>query len=234
MRCKWVNAIKRTIAKDGKHKAVLNPRLCIVGTGMSREVFKSFAQVARTSSIHILVVIFVTYMDRLEDIQMDDSNAFQATRTDTGSDQDKKRPALYTEMAPDFVEYDEHGKAIIRELLTSFQGRIDASYLYGEKKLEILAKCGFHPMLWDPECYQYNNTSVTGTAASLDSILTACENDPPAALGHPPVGYAQFARHVDDKVGFQSKHSKIAQYLKEHPANVYACDYSPWRKVLGF
>ena len=234
MRCKWVNAIKRTIAKDGKHKAVLNPRLCIVGTGMSREVFKSFAQVARTSSIHILVVIFVTYMDRLEDIQMDDSNAFQATRTDTGSDQDKKRPALYTEMAPDFVEYDEHGKAMIRELLTSFQGRIDASYLYGEKKREILAKCGFHPMLWDPECYQYHNTSVTGTAASLDSILTACENDPPAALGHPPVGYAQFARHVDDKVGFQSKHSKIAQYLKEHPANVYACDYSPWRKVLGF
>ena len=103
MRVKWVNAIKRMV-----NKAKFNPRLCIVGTGMSREIFKSFQQVARITSINILTIIFSAYMDLLEDIQMDDSNAFQATRTDTDSAVDQARPKLYADMAPGFVQYDHN------------------------------------------------------------------------------------------------------------------------------
>ena len=90
-------------------------------------------------------------MDLLEDIQMDDSNAFQATRTDSDSEADRNRPKLYSEMAPGFVEKEEDGTPMIYELLTSFQGRTDASFLYGENKRAILVECGCKPLLWDPE-----------------------------------------------------------------------------------
>ena len=229
MRVKWVNAIKRMM-----DKAKFNPRLCIVGTGMSKEIFKSFQQVARTTSVNILTIIFCAYMKFLEDIQMDDSNAFQATRTDTDSPADQARPKLYAEMAPGFVEYDADGVPMIYELLTSFQGRIDASYLYGMRKKEILKLLGFHPKLWDPEIYEYHNTSVTGTAAPMSKILEAAQTDAPAACGHPPVGYMTFARHIDDNIGYQSRGSKIAEYLRDHPKNIYACTLTGWKKVLGW
>ena len=57
--------------------------------------------------------------------------------------------------------YEEDGTPMVYELLTSFQGRIDASYLYGMNKREILYAMGFRSLLWDPEVYEYHNTSVS-------------------------------------------------------------------------
>ena len=66
-----------------------------------------------------------------------------------------------------------HGQKMpmVYELLTSFQGRIDSPYLYGMKKRELLYEMGFRSLLWDPEVYEYHNTSLSGTAATIGEII---------------------------------------------------------------
>ena len=71
----WVHAIKR----DGDGKFLkLNPRWCICGGRMSREIYKSFSDVMRSSSMCMIVSVGMTYMEYLFRFQMDESDAFQS------------------------------------------------------------------------------------------------------------------------------------------------------------
>ena len=60
----------------------LNPRWCLKGTSMDRDVFKSHAETLRMSSFRIILAIKGGYWKAFCDILVDCSDAFQATRTD--------------------------------------------------------------------------------------------------------------------------------------------------------
>ena len=73
----WAFKIKFTA--DGKFEK-LNPRWCVVGTNMDRDIYESFSDVVCWTTVLILAAIRACYP--VLDFQFDVSNAFQATRTD--------------------------------------------------------------------------------------------------------------------------------------------------------
>ena len=213
----------------------LAPRLCLIGTGMDPEVYKTFADVSRDQTVAILAAIYATYMEKLDHWQADDSDAFQNTVTD-GSDGDKPGEPIFSYPAPGFEKYDKDGQLLCYEHRTAFQGRRDSPHLYGAKVRPIIRKAGWTPLLYDQEAYQYLAGPSAGTADSLSEIIAKCEQAEQPPPGHKPIGWAMMCRNVDDKIGVETKssNSRIAQWLEDHIKVVFATGRTGWKRVLGW
>ena len=90
---------------------------------------------------------------------------------------------------------------------------------------------GLRELVYAPKAYMWHAGPLAGSSASLNDILSACE-DMPAIDGAPP-GWACFGQHVDDSAGVASSQSVI-QYIMGAIQVTYSCKMTRWDKVLGY
>ena len=170
---------------------------------MPRDKYEAYSNVVRFSVIKVLICIRVTYRSKsgtkLIDFHFDCSNAFQATRTDVKSE---KLTPLYCEQAAGFKQRDSRGNAYVCKVLVAHQGRIDSARLFGQAFHKLMIAAGLRELVYAPKAYMWHAGPLAGSSASLNDILSACE-DMPAIDGAPP-GWACFGQHVDDSAGVAS------------------------------
>eukprot|EP00966_Prymnesium_polylepis_P141662 3271355-Prymnesium_polylepis.2 len=189
----------------------LNPRWCVMGGDMSREIYESYSDVMKWVTLLIMGAIRSSY--KVDDFQFDISDAFQATRTDKPvaplngpnvGDQLSNGPRLFYRQAPGFEEFGPNGEKMVCAAKTAQQGRIDSARLFGTAfGHTLLKRAGARRQISDPEAWEYHAGPLANSAADLEKILAACAKMPPTA-GAPP-GWAVFGRHVDDGIGIASR-----------------------------
>ena len=112
------------------------------------------------------------------------------------------------------------------------QGAIDASRLFGTAfGHTLLKRVGARRTLWDREVWEYHKGPLSATAASLESILAAC-NDIPPTTGAPP-GWAVFSKHTDDGLGTANAQPTL-DYLLNAIGIDWAIRGSGWTTHLGY
>ena len=219
---KWVNRIKpNEVGGFGK----LNPRLCMIGTQMDRNVYATFADYMRMSSMKIVIIVTKVY--GLFQFQLDDKNAFQNTPVDPAA------PKIYSRQAPGFVEKDEDGIPFICEYLTCLQGGIHSANRYDKRKVQALLECvGMRMCTWDKRVFVYHVGPLADTSANLHEIIKSLQADLPDIDGK-PCGFAILGTHADDGVG-GADCERTAKYIQGRASTIFACELTPWRRPLGF
>ena len=201
-------AYKLKVDADGRFQDY-NPRWCLVGTNMDRSIYRCFNDVARAHTVKILFALRAAD-SRLIDLQLDECNAFGATRTDTGDSDDG--PPLFCQQAPGFAEVGPNGEAMACKINSAMQGRIDSARLHGDRKAGILRRLGYRQSLWDPRLFIYHKGALAGTDADLHDLVERYAPDVPRTFfegviesgqehvdpGKAPDGWGVIAVHVDD------------------------------------
>ena len=166
---------------------------------MDRKKHESYAEVCRWTSVLIIIHIRCAY--KTVSFSFDINNAFQSTFRSKAVEPGHPPPTrMFCYQAPGFAEHGPDGEKLCCELLMLMQGAIDASRLFGTAfGHTLLKRVGARRALWDREVWEYHKGPLSATAASLESILAACDNMPPAP-GAPP-GWAVFSKHTDDGLG---------------------------------
>ena len=220
-------AFKIKLDKHGVFEK-LNPRWCVVGTGMDRDVYESFADVVRFTTVLVLVALRSSY--KLIDFQFDVCDAFQATRTD--DDPDDPPPLLYYRQATGFDTRGPNGERLVCRALTGHQGRIDSARLFGTKfGRTLLRRAGCRRHMWDPKLWGFHRGKLASSSDDLERVLNAYALEP----GTPdaPNGVAFFGTHVDDGLGVASSQA-VLDYLYARIRTDWAIKTSGWKKVLGY
>ena len=146
----------------------LNPRWCVKGGTMDRDLFKSYAEMMRLTSLNIMWGIKSEFYNELSSVLIDLKDAFQSTSTvePDGFLKEGERE-LYTEQAPGFKRYGPNGEELVCRQKCYMQGRIDATAGFDKPIMQILTKSAkFAPLLWDPKVLFYN-----AVATALASIM---------------------------------------------------------------
>ena len=222
---KYVGVLKDIFSK-------LNPRWCLMGGPMDRNVHESYADVCKWTTILVIANIRCHY--NCVDFQFDVSNAFQNTEREIIAYKKGDTPpkAVYCYQAAGFTETGSNAERLCCMLLMVMQGAIDASRLFGTAfGKTLMERAGCRRMLWDNEAWEYHHGPLSATAASLEEILDSV-SDLPAAPGAPP-GWAVFGRHVDDGFGVASS-QRISAYLINQIAIDWSIKNSGWTKFLGY
>ena len=219
---KWVRRIKfNESVKFDK----LNPRLCLVGTGMSRDDYETFANYMRMNSLKVVMIVTHVYLGYK--FQLDDTNAFQNTpvRDD--------EPAIYARQAPGMpVRRNAKGEPLLYKLLMCLQGGIQSAHHYDRRKVKaLLTEVPMQMATWDKRVFIYHVGPLAGKGASLRDIVGSLDPQLPDIDGK-PVGFAIFGTHADDGVGGADR-MKTAEYIQGRCAIVFACKLTPWRRPLG-
>ena len=225
----------------------LNPRWCVKGGTMDRDLFKSYAEMMRLTSLNVLWGIKSEFYDELSAMLLDLKDAFQSTSTvePDGSLKEGERE-FYTEQPPGFKKYGPNGEELVCRQRCYMQGRIDATAGFDKRLMQILTKsANFTPLLWDPKVLYYNNTKHVGTVASLTEMVaegnmlvsSGMDSEPQ----QPPKGIAILGQHVDDMLGLATGvnnylKNRIFAFIKGEIAISYACKLTGWHmsKILGF
>ena len=223
----WAYRIK--FDERGKFEK-LNPRWCLMGGTMDRNLYDAFSDVVRWSTVILIFNLGARY--NLVDFQFDISDAFQSSRTDTPDM--GNFPRLFSWQAPGFEERGPNGEKLCCEQLVGMQGRIDAAAIFGTKfGRTLLKRIGCRRLTWDPKAFVFHNGPLANSAANLESILAACAtSEIPAAAGAPP-GWAFFGMHVDDGIGVASSDALVS-YLQREIAAEWIVTFTRWKKCLGF
>ena len=225
----------------------LNPRWCIKGGNMDRDMYKSYAEMMRSTSMNIGWGLKGEFFKTLIDALLDLGNAFQSTRTvDKDGKQLKGEPEFYTEQPPGFKKYGPNGEEMVCKQNCYMQGRIDATAGFDKALSKILVEeCGMTSLLWDKKVYIFNTTKLAGTTASLHDIIAEAtrvmaENEDSGAQ-QVPVGWGWFASHVDDLQALATgllcrDNNRILCFVRGKIAVAYACKYTGWHgnKTLGY
>jgi hypothetical protein len=220
-------AFKIKFDKDGVFDK-FNPRWCVVGTNMSRDIYESFSDVVRWTSVLILAAIRACYP--VHDFQFDVSDAFQSTRTDSDP-LDTPKP-LYYRQAPGFEVTGANGEKLVCRALTAHQGRIDSARLFSTKFGRDCAKlAGMRRYLWDPQLWGFHRGPLATTSDDLEKVLASVAEQPGTADA--PNGWAVFGRHVDDGVGISSS-AKVTEFLMNALRTAWNIKLSRWQKVIGY
>ena len=222
----------------------LNPRWCFVGTSMDRKLYHSYTEMMRQPSFSSMAAIKGAYYVWLLAFAADCGNAFQATRTDY---EGSKVPPTYCRQPLGFQKKGPNGEKMVCKLLVGMQGRIDATLLFDQAFVKILKDLGFVPLLWEPKLFEYHNTALAGSDASLTDIIRASSDaslEPENTQGSKPYGWALVGQHVDDSLGLATgttaeqrrtvKANRIVKYLEGGIAVHYALKLTGWKKHLGF
>ena len=224
----------------------LNPRWCVRGGSMDRDVFKSYAEMMRTTSLNILWGIAAEFYDELAKALMDLKDAFQSTATvDADGNLKEGENELFTEQAPGFKKYGPNGEELVCRQNCYMQGRIDSTAGFDKRLMQIITKSAFfYPLLWDPKVLVYNTTGFVGSTATLREIIadgnkTVADNMD-SAPQQAPYGWAVIGQHVDDLLalatGKSYKENRILAFIRGEIASTYACKLTGWHgeKMLGF
>ena len=211
-----------------KFTDMFNVRWCIKGTGMDRDVYESFHDVMRATSLWIMANIAAHY--NVIDVQFDVGNAFQAARRDTSSAHGKPLPKLFAHYPPGFQEVDADGNKMCAEVLSAHQGTIDAANIFGKQFESDLKDAKFRSMVWDPKLYVLYYGPPVPSAYSLEKVLAMVANRPP--VDGVPCGWAIIGRHVDDGVGLVSGPA-IQRWIEEKLGVNWTITWGPWKRVLG-
>ena len=236
----WAYKIK--LNSDTSFKK-LNPRWCLKGTSMDRDVFKSHAETLRMSTFRIILAIKAGYWKAFCDVLLDCSDAFQATRTDGAFE--GSTPDLYCWPAPGFEKYASNGERYVCKLNCGMQGRIDATRLFNGRLFALLlVKANMARALWDRQVIIYHNGPMVQTDKNLTEILLGIKHAKDSPSQQPPIGYAIFGWHVDDgtaiacDVGWHLdfKANRVVQFIKGTIETLYATTCVGWhgQKALGF
>ena len=225
----------------------LNPRWCVKGGTMDRNIFKSYAEMMRHSSLNILWGIKSEFYTKLAEALFDLKDAFQSTGTveESGELMDGEHE-FYTDQAPGFKKYGSDGEELVCRQRCYMQGRIDATAGFDRRFMDIMTKSAhFKPLLWDAKVLEYHDTKHAGTTATLLVIID--ESNSIVAEGRdsepqqPPKGWAVLGQHVDDALTLATgnrkyKENRILNFVTGEVAMVYACKLTGWHgnKILGF
>ena len=176
------------------------------------------------------------------------SEAFQGTATvDSDGKLLEGENEFYTHQAPGFVRYGPNGEELVCRQKCFMQGRIDATYGFDRRfTSNLMRSAHFEPLLWDPQMFKYNMTSLAGTASSLEEIIAEgtrlhveCLDSEPQ---QPPKGFAILGKHVDDMAALATgdldpARNRIFAFVRGEIAVTYACmKLTGWhnKKLLGF
>ena len=222
----WAYSVKT----DGKGKfEKMNPRWCLCGGRMDRDIYESFADTMRSFTLKFMCALRGHY--HVITFQFDVGNAFQTTRTD----EDDSQPRLFTEQANGFVEYGANGERLVAEVLAAMQGRIDSARIFRYKFRADLIKLGSRPCLWDPNAYELHIGPLSTSASNLEQILAACNSAPQPPINGAPPGWMFFGIHVDDGPGICSIDGKLRDWLMRELIKLgWKMKCHHWMKVLGF
>ena len=225
----------------------LNPRWCVKGGTMDRDMFKSYAEMMRHASLNVLLGIKAEFYHELADALIDLKDAFQSTGTVEPSGELKEgEHEFYTEQAPGFKKYGPNGEELVCRQRCYMQGRIDATAGFDRRLMSIMTKSAhFTPLMWDAKVLEYHITEHAGTTATLRKIVEegnaiVAENRD-SKPQQPPLGWAVFGQHVDDAMALATgklnrKENRIFNFVVGEIAVVYACKLTGWHgnKMLGF
>ena len=239
----WVFKIKTK--EDGTFK--LSPRWCVQAGDMDREVYKSYSEMVRISTVQIIWAIKAAFWNLICQCKADAENAFQATRTvnKDGSMMDGQ-PEFYCQQARGFTKFGPKGEKLCCRVKCFMQGRIDSTKGFDERITALLkGKAGFKPLLYDKHAYVFDTTKYAGTAAPLDVRLQDAHDcvasGKDTAAGETPYGWALCGQHVDDFLidatgKQQHTENRIVSYMIGTIAIEYACRLSGWQDglTLGF
>jgi hypothetical protein len=200
----------------------LNPRWCVKGGTMDRDVYKSFAETLRMVNFKLLLAVKAGYYIAFCAFLVDCSNAFQSTRTDQPVAGEKPLPDFYAWPAPGFDRYDSRGRRMACKVLVGMQGRIDATQLFNSRLMLILIKSGCVRLLWDRQLVCYHHGPHVGSDEPLSTILRSVKGHEDTAPQTQPVGYALIGWHVDDGTGLACdvnwcldvSKNRVVQYLR--------------------
>ena len=225
----------------------LNPRWCLKGGGMDRDLYKSYAEMMRASSMNIIWALKAAFFDMLTEALLDCSDAFQATSTvHENGELPEGENELYCRQAAGFVKFGPQGQRLVCRLKCYMQGRIDATLGFNRKALQILTHdAHFTPTLWDPKVLLFNTTKYAGTAEPLDSIIregaAVIAEDRDSSPQATPTGWGLIGQHVDDMAILATgntslEHNRIISFVKGCISVTYACKLTGWHgsKMLGF
>ena len=220
----------------------LNPRWCVKGTGMDRDLYKSYSEMMRMSTFQMIIGVGGMYYILLCRFTLDVNDAFQATRTDKPGE--APQPPLYCRQAPGFEERGDgttypKGTRLVCKVNAGLQGRIDATRLFDERIVRLFRSVGFVPSLWDKKLFTYENLPKSDHDLTLTEKLELASTLPDSGPQQPPVGWATFGQHVDDGIGVATglsdpKTNRIVQYLLGGIQVEYACKYTGWKQCVGF
>ena len=222
----------------------LNPRWCVKGGGMDRDMYKSHAETLRMSSYRIIAAIKAGYYKALCAALADCSNAFQSTRTD-GEFKSENTPKFYCWPAPGFERRTPSGERMACEVNVYMQGRIDATRQFNSRLMSLLVEKG-HMMrtLSDRQVCIYHHGPLVQSDASLSDILKAIKDAPDSKGQEQPVGYAIIGWHVDDGIilacdvtwELDQNKNRVVQFLLGTIQTLYATTLTGWHgnKFVGF
>ena len=228
-RTRWVFAIKT----DGMGKfQQLNPRFCLVGTTMDREIYNAYAGFAKPVTHYVLMALRVTY--NLVDFMWDFKNFHQTTPADD-------TPPVYFDQPRNRVKLSPIDKSpLICKGRMVIQGRIDASRVAGKRIMELLTDVpGVKRLVWDRSTIVYHAGPLAGSAADLEEILCKYSGESPAPEDGAPAGFAAMALHADDGLLVagpgKERGGRVEEYLRGRVATVYAVKVLNWHgeKHLG-
>ena len=222
----------------------LNPRWCVKGGSMDRDLYKAFAETMRMPTFKLILALKAGYYSMFCAFLIDCSNAFQTTRTDQTADGETPLPDFYVWPAPGFDRYTKEGKRMALQVFVGLQGRIDATRLFNQRLMEILEKAGCVRLLWDRQLICYHSGPHVKSDESLTTILNAIKGHKDSEPQSPPVGYAVIGWHVDDGTGLacdvnwesDPEKNRVVTYLRGVIAVTYATTLTGWHgnKALGF
>ena len=236
----WAYKIKLDGTSDRKLDK-LNPRWCLVGTPMDRDMYKSHAETLRMWMFKIILAIKAAHYKKLVAFAFDLKNAFQSTRTDFDKQSGKPtgQPPLYCTQAPGFEQRGPNGEKMVCKVYVGLQGRIDASLLTSTNIWKLVKKLGFARMLADSQAFVYHNGPMVGKDVSLSEIIDSFKATEDSSGQQPPKAWGVFGLHVDDGFGVATgvmdpERNRLVQYLRGGIAIEYAITMTGWRKQLGF
>ena len=219
----------------------LNPRWCLKGGTMDRDLFKSHAETLRLSTFRSVLAIKACHFAAFCDILLDCSDAFQSTRTDTGDD----HPPLYCWPAPGFERRTKNGERMVCHVHVGMQGRIDATRLFNTRLFQLLIdKADMTACLHDKQLVIFDTTPHCGTTSSLTETLNYLRTATDTPPQQKPLGYAIIGWHVDDGIGVACSvgwdldvtTNRVIKYIQGTIETTYATTLTGWHgnKALGF
>jgi hypothetical protein len=204
---------------------------------MDRDVYTSYADVMRMTSLKVIVAIRAAYYPLTIDFQGDLVDAFQATRTDGSVPEITDSERLYIYQPKGFEEFGPNGEELVGEVNCALQGRIDSARALSRASHTLLVSpkqgIGLIQSVWDPKVYIYHHGKHACTTASLDQILADYHGVEQPTSPEPPIGWGIIGIHVDDIVGTASS-TAIKDYILGLLQKTYKVKQGRWGKVLGF
>ena len=219
----------------------LNPRWCLKGGTMDRDLFKSHAETLRLSTFRSVLAIKACHFAAFCDMLLDCSDAFQSTRTDTSDD----HPPLYCWPAPGFERRSKNGERMVCHVHVGMQGRIDATRLFNTRLFQLLIdKADMTACLHDKQLVIFDTTPHCGTTSSLTETLNYLRTATDTPPQQRPLGYAMIGWHVDDGIGVACSvgwdlnvtTNRVIKYIQGTIETTYATTLTGWHgnKALGF